>query len=363
MFAHRLTVACSALLALAALATPTVAEDRLKVVASFSILGDIVANVGGDRVEVLTLVGPDGDAHVYQPSPADAEAVSGAAVLVVNGIGFEGWIDRLIEASGTGAAIVTASAGVDPLAFGGAETADGAGHADDHGHDHAAETGDAHAHDDEHGHGDGHAHDDGHGHDNGHGHDETAGEDHAGDHAGHDHGAFDPHAWQSVGNVALYVGNIERGLAAADPDGAPTYRANAAAYLAELEALDNEIRTAIAALPQDRRTIVTSHDAFSYFAQAYGLTFVAPQGVSTEAEASARDVAALITQIRAMGIAAVFVENIADPRLLDRIAAETGARIGGTLFSDALSDADGPAPTYIAMMRHNLGQLTAALTN
>jgi zinc/manganese transport system substrate-binding protein len=244
-------------------------------------------------------------------------------------------MDRLVEASGTRAALVTAADGVTPIAFGEEEHAQEEGH--EHDHDHAE--GEEHDHD--------HAEEAGH---EGH------------DHEGHDHGAFDPHAWQSVTNVALYVGNIERGLAAADPAGAETYAANAAAYLAELDTLDAEIRAAVAALPEDRRTVVTSHDAFGYFAADYGLTFVAPQGVSTEAEASAQDVAALITQIREAGIAAVFVENIADRRLLDQIAAETGAAIGGTLYSDALSAADGPAATYLTIMRHNLGQLTAALS-
>jgi zinc/manganese transport system substrate-binding protein len=289
---------------------------------------------------VTTLVGPDGDAHVFQPAPADAQAVAGAQVIVANGLGFEGWMDRLIEASGTTAALVTASDGITPIAFEEEKHAEEAGH-DDHDHDHAE--GEAHDHD----------HDEA-------GHDE-AGHDEAG-HDGHDHGAFDPHAWQSVANVMLYVGNIERGLAAADPAGAETYKANAAAYLAELEALNAEMRAAIAALPEDRRTIITSHDAFGYFAEAYGLRFVAPQGMSTEAEASAQDVAALITQIKEAGITAVFVENIADRRLLDQIASETGAVVGGTLFSDALSAADGAAPTYLAMMRHNLGQLTGALS-
>jgi zinc/manganese transport system substrate-binding protein len=328
MITRRLLLASAAALAFAA---PALAEDKLRVIATFSILGDIVANVGGDRVAVTTLVGPDGDAHVFQPAPADAQAVAGAQVIVANGLGFEGWMDRLIEASGTQAALVTAADGVTPIAFGEEEHAEEEGH--DHDHDHAE--GEAHDHD--------HA-------------EEEAG------HEGHDHGAFDPHAWQSVTNVALYVGNIERGLAAADPAGAETYAANAAAYLAELDALDAEIRAAVAALPDDRRTVVTSHDAFGYFAADYGLTFVAPQGVSTEAEASAQDVAALITQIREAGIAAVFVENIADRRLLDQIAAETGAVIGGTLYSDALSAADGPAATYLDMMRHNLGQLTGALS-
>jgi zinc/manganese transport system substrate-binding protein len=318
MITRRLLLASAAALAFAA---PALAEEKLKVIATFSILGDIVANVGGDRVEVTTLVGPDGDAHVFQPAPADAQAVVGAQVIVANGLGFEGWMERLVEASGTQATLITAADGVTPIAFGEEE------------HEHA----EAEAHDHDHA-------------------EEEAG------HEGHDHGAFDPHAWQSVTNLALYVGNIERGLAAADPAGAETYAANAAAYLAELDALDAEIRAAVAALPEDRRTVVTSHDAFGYFAADYGLTFVAPQGVSTEAEASAQDVAALITQIRDAGIAAVFVENIADRRLLDQIAAETGAAIGGTLYSDALSAVDGPAANYLAMMRHNLGQLTGALS-
>jgi zinc/manganese transport system substrate-binding protein len=332
MLTRRLLLASAAALAFAA---PAFAQEKLNVIATFSILGDIVQNVGGDRVEVTTLVGPDGDAHVFQPAPADAQAVAGADVIVANGLGFEGWMDRLVEASGTTAAIITASEGVTPIAFG------EEGH--DHGHEHAE--GEEHSHD----HAEGEEQD----------HDHAAEE--AG-HDGHDHGAEDPHAWQSVTNVALYVGNIERGLAAADPEGAETYAANAAAYLAELDALDAEIKAAVAALPEDRRTVVTSHDAFGYFAAAYGLTFVAPQGVSTEAEASAQDVAALITQIRDEGIAAVFVENISDPRLLEQIASETGAKIGGTLYSDALSGPEGPAGTYLTMMRYNIGQLTAALS-
>ena len=327
MISRRLLLASAATLALSA---PGMAQEKLDVVATFSILGDIVAEVGGERVAITTLVGPDGDAHVFQPAPADAEAVAGADVIVANGLGFEGWMERLVEASGTRAALITAAEGITPIAYG-EKDHDHAGH--DHDHDHAH----------------GHAHD----------HDHAAG---AG-HDGHDHGEFDPHAWQSVTNVALYVVNIERGLAAADPDWAETYRVNAQAYLAELDALDAEIRAAVAALPADRRTVVTSHDAFGYFAADYGLTFLAPQGVSTEAEASAQDVAALITQIRDEGIAAVFVENIADRRLLDQIASETGAAIGGTLYSDALSGPEGPAATYLDMMRHNLGQLTAALTN
>lgn len=308
MITRRLALAFAATFAATfAFITPAAADEPLKVVASFSILGDIVSEIGGERVAVTTLVGPNGDAHVYQPTPADAQAVAGAAAIIANGLGFEGWMERLVKASETRATVVTASEGVVPLAF----EEDGEEHAD---HDHD-----------------------------------------------HDHGAYDPHAWQSVANVAIYVGNIERALAAADPDGAETYRANAAAYRTELETLEAEIRATVAALPENHRTVVTSHDAFGYFSAAYGLNFVAPQGVSTEAEASAREVAALIGQIREEEIGAVFVENISDPRLLEQIAAETGARIGGALYSDALSAPDGPAPTYIAMMRHNLTEIATAL--
>ncbi len=304
--------------ALALLPMYAFAQDKLPVVASFSILGDMVAEVGGDRVAVTTLVGPDGDAHVYQPTPADAQMIAGASLVVVNGLGFEGWLDRLIEASEYKGPVVVATEGVTAL-----EMAEGG---DD---DHAE--GEAHDHDHDH------------------------------DHEGHDHGGTDPHAWQSLANARLYVANIEAGLTAADPEGAATYAANAATYLAEIDAVEAEVVAAIAALPEARRSVVTSHDAFGYFAAAYGLTFHAPEGVSTESEASAADVAALITQMKAESITAVFVENISDSRLLEQITAETGAKVGGTLFSDALSGPDGPAATYLGMMRHNVATLAAAL--
>lgn len=307
------------------------AADPLKVVASFSILGDLVQQVGGDRVVVTTLVGPDGDAHVYQPAPADALAVAGADVVVVNGLGFEGWIDRLVEAAGYQGRVVLAAARVTPRKMPEEDhhPDETPGHADDHDHG-------------------GHDHD----HDRDHLHD--------GDHP-HDHGEIDPHAWQSVANVKLYVAAIKDGLTAVDRAGAATYQANAAGYLAELDALDTEIKAAIAAIPAERRKIVTSHDAFGYFAGAYGVTFLAPVGVNTEAEASAAEVAGLIRQIKAERIRAVFLENISDPRLLEQIVRETGAAIGGTLFSDALSRPDGAAASYLAMMRHNTRTIAAAL--
>lgn len=324
----------TALIALS-LATPAFAQSNepIPVVASFSILGDMVARIGGDHIALTTLVGPDGDAHVYQPTPADARAVSGADILFVNGIAFEGWIDRLVEASDFDGTQIVATAGIMPIAF-------EDDHDDHDGHDH-----------DEHAEGD-HEHD----------HDDHDHHDEAG-HEGHDHGAFDPHAWQSLPNAIVYIDNIAAALAQADPANAATFYRNRAEFVAEIEALDAEIRATLEALPANRRTIVTSHDAFGYFAEEYGLTFLAPQGVSTEAEASARDVAELITQIRDQSIGAVFVESISDSRLLEQIASETDASIGGTLYSDALSGSDGPAATYLDMMRHNLAMLTDALNS
>ena len=278
---------------------PAAAQEKLKVVATFSILADFVKNVGGERVAVSALVGPNGDAHVYQPTPGDAKTLGDARVVVTNGLGFEGWINRLVKASGTKAPMIVATKGIKPRK---AE--------DDHGH-----------------------------------------------------GDADPHAWQSVANAKRYVENIRDALIAADPAAKDVYEANAAAYAAKLDALDAEVKAAIEKIPADRRRIITTHDAFGYFAAAYGVTFIAPQGVSTEAEVSAKDVARIITQIRKQKIPAVFLENVTDKRLLERIGAESGARIGGTLYSDALTDEKGVAPTYLDMMRHNVKQLAAALTS
>jgi zinc/manganese transport system substrate-binding protein len=288
--------------ALAALPHFALAQDRLTVVTSFSVLNDMVKQVGGDRIDVATLVDADEDAHMYQPTPADARSLLDADVVVVNGLAFEGWIDRLIEASGFAGSVIVAADGIKALDM-----------------------------------------------------PETSG------HEGHDHGAFDPHAWQSLANARTYVVNIEKGLSASDPDGAEVYAANAAAYLAQIDQAETELQDLLAEVPQDRRTVVTSHDAFGYLGDAYGLTFLAPQGLSTESEASAADVATLITQIRAEDIVAVFLENVTDSRLVEQIAAETGAQVGGTLYSDALSGPDGPAATYLEMMRHNVATLAATL--
>ena len=358
-------------------AMPAFAQDRIQTVATFSILGDLVQQVGGERIALTTLVGPGGDGHVYSPTPGDARTLAEADIIFRNGLLYEGWIDRLIEASGTQATIVAAADGINAIADAGhghdhddhGHDHDDHGHGhDDHGHDH-----DDHGHDhDDHGHGHddhGHSHDDhghdhddhGHSHDDhGHDHDEHGHDDHGHDHDDHAHGDYDPHAWQDVGNVKVYVANIRDALIARDPDGADLYNANAEAYIAELAALDAEIREAVAALPEGA-LVITSHDAFRYFTHAYGLEFEAPVGTSTEVEATARDVARLIDTIRASNIRAVFAESLTDARLIEQIAREAGVPVAGTLYSDALSPPDGPAGTYIDMMRHNISLISEGL--
>ncbi len=291
---------------LSSMVQPAHAQDntaRLKVVATFSILGDLARNVAGDRADVVTLVGSNSDIHVYTPTAADAQSVRSARLLIVNGLGLEGWLPRLIESSGSKASVVTASNGVVPRKIDAGELLS----------------------------------------------------------RHHEPGSLDPHAWQSVGNAAIYVANIRDAMAAADPANADIYKANADAYLAILKRLDHDIRNAVAQIPPDRRKVISTHAAFGYFAAAYGITFLAPQGVSTDSEPSARDIAGLITQIKAEKIPAVFLENISDPRLIRQIAAESGAAVGGTLYSDSLTDADGEAPTYIELMGHNIKTIVSAL--
>jgi len=351
---------------LAAPAPAWSADAPVPVVATFSILGDMVKRIGGGRVAVTTLVGADGDTHAYQPTPADARAVSRAEVLVSNGLEFEGWLDRLVDASSFGGIRVVATTGIQPIRPGdGGEHHDDHGEDDDHGHkdDHASEDDHDHGHKDDHAAKDDHDHDHKDDHaakdDHDHGHKDDHGD---GDHHGHHHGVFDPHAWHDLAKAVVYVDNITAALARTDPANAPTYYENRATYVAEIEALDAEIRKKLAGLPEGRRTIVTPHDAFGYYAEAYGLRFVAPQGLSTESKPSAGDVAALIRQIREEEITAVFVESLTDPRLIQQIARETGASIGGTVYSDALSGPDGPASTYLGMMRHNSGKFVEALS-
>ena len=309
-FSRRLFLAALVtLVALAVAATsPSWAADKLRVVATFTVLGDMVKNVGGEHVALTTLVGPDGDAHVYEPTPADARALAEADLVLVNGLGFEGWIDRLVKASGYKGPVVVASEGIALVR--------------------AAEE------------------NHGHGHDHGHG-----------------EGEFDPHAWQDLVNGRLYVINIASALAAADAARADDYRRRAAAYDRELVALDQDIRHRLHDVPAERRKVITSHDAFQYFGRAYGIGFHAPVGLSTEDEPSAGEVAALIRQMRDEGIRTLFVDNITDARLVQQLAREAEAVVGGTLYSDSLSGADGPASTYLDMFRHNAGEIVKAFTN
>lgn len=264
----------------------------LPVVASFSLLADMVAQVGGDAVQVHALVGPDADAHAFTPAPADAQRLARAGLIVVNGLGFEGWIDRLVRASGSKAPVLVASQGITLRKVG---------------------------------------------------------------------GLVDPHAWQSLVAARRYVENIRAALVAARPAQAAALNARAQAYSAQLAALDARVRAGLAAIPQAQRRIVTAHDAFGYLADAWGLDMRAAQGWTTAGEASAADVARLIRQLKAQQARALFVENISDPRLVERIAREAGARVGGTLYSDALSPPGTRADSYLKLMTHNADTLLAAL--
>lgn len=347
----------SSIVALTLLSTTSLASaDSLDVVASFSILADMTRVVGGDHVSVTSLVGPGEDAHVYQPIPRDVVDVSGADLVITNGLGFEGFLERLIDASDTQATIITASTGIDVIEVGEDDHHDHDDHDDHDEHAHDDHGHDEHDHD-EHAH-DEHAHDD-HGHDD-HGHDEHAHDEHGHDDHGHDHGPNDPHAWQSLDAAQIYVANIANGLCDALPAHCDEFTANAEAYAAELEALEADWEAALTDVAMDGRTIITSHDAFGYLARDFDLTILTPQGMSTESEASAADVAAIIDQIQDTGARALFVENISDPRLIEQIADETGLTVTGTLYSDALS-VEGDASTYLGMMASNLRAISKAL--
>ncbi len=283
-------------------------DKKLAVVASFSIIGDLAKQVGGDDIELRTLVGPDGDAHVYEPRPADAVALARADVILVNGLLLEGFMERLIEASQTKVPVTTLTNGADIL------------------------------------------------------NDPTGGHYHFVDGKAIFHATpNDPHAWQSVANVKIYVQNIENAFCSADAARCEVYKANAADYIEKLTALDADIKAEIGAIPQEQRVAVVAHNAFRYFEREYGIFFLSPQGVSTESEASAADVASLIREIREKKAAAIFSENISDARLVEQIASEAGLELGGVLYSDALSPPHGPASSYIEMMRHNVKTLSEGI--
>jgi zinc/manganese transport system substrate-binding protein len=265
----------------------------LRVVASFSILADLVREVGGELVDVTAMVGPDGDAHTFEPRPADARRLADAELVVVNGLGFEGWLDRLVAASGSRAPIAVASEGIVPRRHGAAP---------------------------------------------------------------------DPHAWQDLAHARRYVANIRDALVRARPAQAATLRERALACDTKLAALDTEVRQRIATVAPAQRRVITSHDAFGYFGAAYGIEFLPARGFGGDTEASAADVARLVEQIRKQGVRAVFVENISDPRLVQRIAHEGGAVVGGRLYSDALSPAGGPADTYLKLFAYNANALVAGMS-
>jgi zinc/manganese transport system substrate-binding protein len=292
----------------------TPASDPLQVVASFSILGDLIENVGGDAVAVTTLIGPGVDAHTYDPAPADLVVLAEADVVFENGLGFEPWLDGFFESAQPPGARVVVSEGITPREAGT---------------------------DDEH---------------------ETEAQPE--ENPAHEHGQFDPHVWHDVANVIVMVGNIRDALAAADPDRAELYEANAAAYIAELEALDDSIREQVGTLPEERRTLVTSHDNLGYFADAYGFTILGNVfgSVSTEAgDPSARDIAALVEAIAATGVPAIFAENVANPDLMESIAAEAGVALAPALYTDALGPPGSPGETYIGMMQSNVTTIVDAL--
>lgn len=285
---------------------------RLPVVASFSILGDMTAQIGGDRVALRVIVGPDVDSHGFQPRPSDVVALRDARLIVRNGLGFDAWMDRLVRSAGYGGPVVTATTGIAPLAT------------EAHAHDHGG----------------------------------------AGRRQSHSVGprqVADPHAWQDLRLAQVYVHNITEALVTADPAGDAIYRGRAQAFAARLADLDTWVRAQIATVPDARRKVVTSHDAFGYFAAAYGVTFLAPQGVSTAGEPTAAEVARLIRQIREQRITAIFMENMTNPATLRQVAAEAGGQVGGRLYADALSAPGGPAADYEAMFRHNVGLMVPAM--
>ena len=273
-------------------ATTVGAEEKMKIVASFSILGDMVEQVVGEHASITTIVGPDADAHIYQPSIADARSVADADVIFVNGLGFETWSETLIAKSGTKGSVHVATENITPILI---------------------------------------------------------------------DGEVDPHAWNSLRNGIVYVTNIATVLKKKMPEHAEAISANTTSYVEKLKALDVKTKASLAELAPDKRTVVTTHDAFGYLADAYSMNFLSPVGIDSEAVPSAKSLAKLIAQIKSDGAAALFMENISSPALIKQISDETGLEIGGRLFSDALSERGGPATSYLAMFEHNLGTLIAAL--
>ena len=287
--------------------TPSLTAEQIPVVASFSILADMVREVGGPHVVVTSLVGPNADAHIFDPTPADARQLAMAKLVVVNGLGFEGWLNRLVKSSGYRGPVVIASQGIKSIPM---------------------ETGKK---------------DDGHGH-------------------RHSHSAADPHAWQNLANAKRYIENIKVALVQAMPAHAADFQTRATQYTQQIDALDQRTRALIAAVPAERRRVITSHDAFGYFAVAYGVRFYPLQGLSTSSEPSAADVVRIVNEIKKNKVTAIFAENISDPRILERVARDSGAVVGGTLYADALSMPGTQADTYIKMFEHNVSTIVKGIS-
>jgi zinc/manganese transport system substrate-binding protein len=259
------------------------------VIATFSILADMSRQVGGSLVQVSNLVGPDADVHMFEPRPADLRDLMKAGVLVENGLGLEGWLNRMTSAVGFKGTTVVAARDVKPRTM--------------------TEQGGV--------------------------------------------VSIDPHAWQDPRNAELYVATMADGFADADPANRSAYQETANGYAQQIRRTDTWIESRLATIPPDRRRIITTHDAFGYYGARYGIEFLAPEGISTEFEPSAKSVAALVAQIKREKIHAVFIENMTSPRMATMLAQETGAVLGGTVYSDALSPLGGPATTYIDMLSHN----------
>lgn len=284
---------CAWILGLTAAPAAWATEARpLKIVATFSILANMAREVAGDAATVSALVGPNGDAHAFEPTPAAIKLLAGADLLVINGLGFELWVDRLVKVSGFKGRVIVASQGVSPRRV---------------------------------------------------------------------RGATDPHAWHSLVHAQTYVKNLRTAVVRASPGAETAIEARTTAYLRRLHDLDQQARDLLQSIPAENRRLITSHDAFGYLGDAYGITVLSPQGWRSSSEPSAGSVAKLIRQIRSEQVRAVFLENISDARLIQQIARESGARVGGTLYSDALSPEGDPASSYVQLMMHNLQAIGAAL--
>lgn len=284
-------------------------DGPVEVVATYSILGDLVENVGGENVELTTLVGPNSDPHTFEPAPSDNARLAEAEVVFQNGLRFESWLDDLYDSSGSEARRVAVTEDIDPLPIDGDE--------------HGAEE----------------------------------------EHAGEEHGEYDPHVWHDPTNAVVMVEEIRDALVEADPENARAYEKNAEEYVSELEALDADVREQVDAVPEENRVLFTSHDTFGYFAERYGFEVdTALASVSTETgDPSAGETAELVEEIEASGVPAIFAENVSNSSVMENIAAEAGVELAPTLYTDALGKPGTEGSTYVRMVRYNVSTMSEAL--